>query len=120
MGLPDVPGEVVHRDVLVTVRTPGLLSQVNALHVIVEQFLGLELLLAVTALVVPDLLMEILDMMVQVLVLLVADVTGRGLGQMHLLDVVLQGVLRDKLLFAERTFSHLGRINVKWVEILRC
>ena len=113
VSLPDVPGEVVHRDVLVTVRTASLLSQVNALHVIVQQFLGLELLLAVTALVVPDLLMEILDMMVQVLVLLVADVTGRGLGQMHLLDVVLQGVLRDKLLFAERTFSHLGRINVK-------
>ena len=102
-----MPGEVVHRDVLVTVRAPGLLSQVNALHVIVEQFLGLELLLAVTALVVPDLLMEILDMMVQVLVLLVADVTGRGLGQMHLLDVVLQGVLRDKLLFTERAFGHL-------------
>ena len=102
-----MPGEIVHRDVLVTVRTPGLLSQVNALHVIVEQFLGLELLLAVTALVVPDLLMEILDMMVQVLVLLVADVTGRGLGQMHLLDVVLQGVLRNKLLFTERAFSHL-------------
>ena len=112
-------GEIVHRDVLVAVRTPGLLSQVNALHVIVEQFLGLELLLAVTALVVPDLLMEILDMMVQILVLLVANVTGRGLGQMHLLDVVLQGVLRDKLLFAERAFSHLeGGKSV--LEVLRC
>ena len=115
-----MPGEVVHRDVLVTVRTPGLLAQVNALHVVVEQFLGLELLLAVTALVVPDFLVEILDVMVEILVLLVADVTGRGLGQMHLLDVVLQGVLRDKLLLAERTFSHLGRVNVKWVDKLRC
>ena len=107
MSLSHVPGEVVHRDVLVTVRTPGLLSQVNALHVVVEQFLGLELLLAVTALIVPDLLVEILDMMVEILVLLVADVTGRGLGQMHLLDVVLQGVLSDKLLLAERTLGNL-------------
>ena len=80
VSLPDVPGEVVHRDVLVTVRTASLLSQVNALHVIVQQFLGLELLLAVTALVVPDLLVEILHMMVQVFKLLVADVTSGGLG----------------------------------------
>ena len=80
MSLPHVPGEIVHRDVLVTVGTPGLLSQVNALHVIVQQFLGLELLLAVTALIVPDLLVEILDMMVEILVLLVADVAGGGLG----------------------------------------
>ena len=79
VSLPDVPGEVVHRDVLVTVRTPGLLSQVNTLHVIVEQFLSLEFLLAVTALVVPDLLVEILDVVVKILVLLVADVTRRGL-----------------------------------------
>ena len=79
VSLPDVPGEVVHRDVLVAVRTASLLSQVNALHVIVQQFLGLELLLAVTALIVPDLLVEILDMMVEILVLLVADVTRRGL-----------------------------------------
>ena len=117
VSLPDVPGEVVHRDVLVAVRTASLLSQVNALHVIVQQFLGLELLLAVTALIVPDLLVEILDMMVEILVLLVADVTGRGLGQMHLLDVVLQGVLRDKLLFAEGAFRHLGKSMLK---LLRC
>ena len=103
-----MPGEIVHRDVLVTVGTPGLLSQVNALHVIVQQFLGLELLLAVTALVVTDFLVEILDMMVEILVLLVTDVAGRRLGEMHLLDVVLQGVLRNKLLFTERAFSDLG------------
>ena len=47
---------------------------------IVEQFFSLELLLAVTALVVPDLLVEILHMMVQVFKLLVADVTSGGLG----------------------------------------
>ena len=117
VSLPDVPGEVVHRDVLVAVRTASLLSQVNALHVIVQQFLGLELLLAVTALVVPDLLVEILDMMVEILVLLVADVAGRRLGEMHLLDVVLQGVLRDKLLFAEGAFRHLGKSMLK---LLRC
>ena len=107
VSLPDVPGEVVHRDVLVAVRTSGLLAQVNALHVVVQEFLCLELLLAVTALVVTDLLVEILDMMVEILVLLVADVAGRRLGEMHLLDVVLQGVLRDKLLFTEGAFSHL-------------
>ena len=112
-----MPGEIVHRDVLVTVGTPGLLSQVNALHVIVQQFLGLELLLAVTALVVTDFLVEILDVVVKILVLLVADVTGGRLGEMHLLDVVLQGVLRDKLLFTQRALSDLGKINVKSVEM---
>ena len=106
-------GEVVNRDVLVAVWTASLLSQVDALHVIVQKLLRLELLLAVTALVVTDLFVEILDVMVEILVLLVADVTGRGLGQMHLLDVVLQGVLRDELLLAERAFSHLGKSMLK-------
>ena len=78
MRLPHVPGEVVHGDVLVTIRTPSLLSQVNTLDMIVEQFLGLELLLAVTALVVPDLLVEILDVVVEILVFHVADVAGGG------------------------------------------
>ena len=78
MGLSHVTREVVHGDVLVTIRTPSLLSQVNTLDMIVEQFLGLELLLAVTALVVPDLLVEILDVVVEILVLLVADVAGGG------------------------------------------
>ena len=36
---------------------------------------------------------------------------------MHLLDVVLQGVLRDKLLFAEGAFRHLGKSMLK---LLRC
>ena len=78
MGLSHVTREVVHGDVLVTIRTPSLLSQVNTLDMIVEQFLGLELLLAVTALVVPDLLVEILDVVVEILVFLVADVAGGG------------------------------------------
>ena len=47
---------------------------------VVEQLLGLELLLTVGALVVPDLLVEILHMVVQVFKLLVADVTSGGLG----------------------------------------
>ena len=76
MCLPDVSGEVVHRDVLATVWAVSLLAQVDALYVVVEKFLGLELLLAVGTFVVSDLLVEILDVMVQVLVLLVADVTG--------------------------------------------
>ena len=78
VGLSHVTREVVHGDVLVTIRTPSLLSQVNTLDMIVEQFLGLELLLAVTALVVPDLLVEILDVVVEILVFLVADVAGGG------------------------------------------
>ena len=102
-----MPGEVVHGDVLVTVRTPRLLSQVDALNVIIQQLLSLELLLAVATLVVTDLLVEILDVVVEILVLLVADVAGGGLGQMDLLDVVLQGVLSDKLLLAERTLGNL-------------
>ena len=76
MGLSHVTGEVVHGDVLVTIRTPSLLSQVDTLDMIVEQFLSLELLLAITALVVPDLLVEILDVVVEILVLLVADVAA--------------------------------------------
>ena len=78
VGLSHVTREVVHGDVLVTIRTPSLLSQVNTLDMIIEQFLGLELLLAVTALVVPDLLVEILDVVVEILVFLVADVAGGG------------------------------------------
>ena len=109
VGLSHVTGEVVHGDVLVTIRTPSLLSQVNTLDMIVEQFLGLELLLAVTALVVPDLLVEILDVVIQILVLFVADVTCRGLGEMNLSDVILQRVLCHKLLLAQGTLSDLKR-----------
>ena len=79
----------------------------DALNVIIQQLLSLELLLAVATLVVTDLLVEILDVVVEILVLLVADVAGGGLGQMDLLDVVLQGVLSDKLLLAERTLGNL-------------
>ena len=43
---------------------------------IVQQFLSLEFLLTVGAFIVPDLLMEVFHMVVQVLVLLVADVAG--------------------------------------------
>ena len=72
--------EIVHGDIFATVRAVGFLAQVDALHVVVEQLLGLELLLTVGALVVPDLLVEILHMVVQVFKLLVADVTSGGLG----------------------------------------
>ena len=72
--------EIVHGDIFATVRAVGFLAQVDALHVVVEQLLGLELLLAVGALVVPDLLVEILHMVVQVFKLLVANVTSGGLG----------------------------------------
>ena len=72
--------EIVHGDIFATVRAVGFLAQVDALHVVVEQLLGLELLLTVGTLVVPDLLVEILHMMVQVFKLLVADVTSGGLG----------------------------------------
>ena len=72
--------EIVHRDIFPTVWAVGFLAQVDALDVVVEQLLGLELLLTVGALVVPDLLVEILHMMVQVFKLLVANVTSGGLG----------------------------------------
>ena len=51
-------------------------------------------------------------MVVEILVLLVADVTGRGLRQVNLLDVVFQCILGYKLLLTERTLSHLERKNV--------
>ena len=114
MSLPDVSGEVVHRDVLAAVRAVGLLAQVDALDVVIEQLLGLELLLAVGALVVADLLVEILDVVVEVLVLLVADVACRCLGEMNLSDVVLESVLGDELLLAEGTFSDLRKKYKKW------
>ena len=107
MSLPDVSGEVVHRDVLPAVGAVGLLTQVDALNVVVEKLLGLELLLAVGALVVSDLLVEILDVVIQILVLFVADVTRRGLGEMNLSDVILQCVLCHKLLLAQGTLSDL-------------
>ena len=73
--LPHVSREVVHADVLLTVRAVGLFSQMDALHVVVQKLLGLELLLTVGALVIPNLLVEVFHMVVQVLVLLVTDVT---------------------------------------------
>ena len=80
VSFPHVTREVVHGDIFATVRAVGFLAQMDALDVVIEQLLGLELLLTVGALVVPDLLVEILYMMVQVFKLLVADVTSGGLG----------------------------------------
>ena len=88
VSFPHVTREIVHRDIFPTVWAVGFLAQVDALDVVVEQLLGLELLLTVGALVVPDLLVEILDVVVKILVLLVADVTRGGLRKMYLLDVV--------------------------------
>ena len=55
-----MPGKVVNRNILLAVWAVSLLSQVDALHVIVQQLLSLELLLAVRALVIADFLVEIL------------------------------------------------------------
>ena len=60
VSLPHVPGEVVHGDVLLAVRTVGLLAQVNALHVVVQQLLRLELFLTVRTLIVAYFFMEVL------------------------------------------------------------
>ena len=75
MKLSHMTGEVIHANVLLTVRAVGLFSQMDALHVVVQKLLGLELLLTVRALVIPNLLVEVFHMVVQVLVLLVTDVT---------------------------------------------
>ena len=114
VSLSDVSREVVHRDILLTIWAVGLLTQVDALNVVVEQFLGLELLLAVGTLVVADLLVEILDMVIQILVLLVTDVAGGGLRQVNLLDVVLQSILGHKLLLTQGTFSDLNNKMLKF------
>ena len=50
-----------------------------------------------------------LNMVVEILVLLMADVTGRSLRQVNLLDVVFQCILGYKLLLTERTLSHLKK-----------
>ena len=60
MCLPHVPGEVVHGDVLLAVRTVGLFAQMNALDVVVQQLLRLELFLAVGTLIVAYFFMEVL------------------------------------------------------------
>ena len=60
MSLSNVPGEIVHRDILFTVRAVSLFTQVNALHVIIQQLLCLKFLLTVRALIVANFLMEIL------------------------------------------------------------
>ena len=60
MRLSHMPGEVVNRNILLAVWAVGLLPQVDALHVIVQKLLGLELLLAVGTLVIADFLVEIL------------------------------------------------------------
>ena len=117
MSLPDVSGEVVHRDVLATVRAISLLAQVDALYVVVEEFLSLELLLAVGTLVIPDLLVEILDVVVKILVLFVANVTRRGLREMDLSDVVLQCVLRNKFLLAQGTLRDLKKATCKFTNV---
>ena len=75
VGLTDVSRKVVHADILLTVRAVCLLSQVDALHVVVQKLLCLELLLTVGTLIIPNLLMEVFHMVVQVLVLFVTDVT---------------------------------------------
>ena len=115
MSLPDVSGEVVYGDVLAAVGAVGLLAQVNALHVVVEKLLGLELLLAVRALVVSDLFVEILDVVIQILILFVADVTRRGLGEMNLSDVILQCVLCNKFLLAQGTLSDLREVGYEYL-----
>ena len=74
---------------------------------VVQQFLRLELLLTVGAFVIPDLLVEVFHMVVQVLVLLVTDVAGGSLAQVNLFDVVLQRILGDKLLLAETALGDL-------------
>ena len=48
-----------------------------------------------------------LDMVVQILVLLVADMAGRSLRQVDLLDVILQSILGNKLLLTERALGNL-------------
>ena len=52
--------------------------------------------------------------MIEILVLLVADVTGGGLAQMDLLDVVLQGVLGHELLLAQGALGHLDSEKRRW------
>ena len=107
MSLSNMARKVIHRNILLTIGTICLLAKMNALNVIIQEFLCLKLLLTVGTLVVSDLLMEILDMVIQIFVLLVTDVTSGCLGQVNLFNVVLQSIFSDKLLFTQRTLSHL-------------
>ena len=103
--LSHMSGKVINTNVLLAVRAVGLLTQVDTLDVVVQELFCLELLFAIRTLVIPDLLVEVFHMVVEVLVFLVADVTSRSLTQMNLLNVVFQGVLGDKLLLAETALS---------------
>merc|ERR1719508_108815 len=97
MSFSNMPREVVNRNILLAVWAIGLFAQMDALHVIVQQFLGLKLLLAVGTLIIANFLVEIFDMVVEILVLFVADMTGGSLRQMNLFDVILQRVLGYKV-----------------------
>jgi len=79
VSFPNMSGEIINRNILFTVWTVGLLAQMNALNMVIQQLFCLKLLLTVGTLVVPDFLVEILHVVIQILVLLVADVTGGGL-----------------------------------------
>ena len=63
MDFTHVSNNVVYTDILLTIWTVCLLSQMNALHVILQHPFGLKLFLALRALVFLDLLMYKLHMM---------------------------------------------------------
>ena len=60
MSFSNMPREVVNRNILLAVWAIGFFAQMDALHVIVQQFLGLKLLLAVGTLIIANFLVEIL------------------------------------------------------------
>ena len=63
--------DVVHTDILFTLRAIGLLYQVNALHLIVQQLPSLEFLVTIRAHVVAYIPMKVFHVVDKVLVLLV-------------------------------------------------
>lgn len=74
MDLPHMSIKVIYTYVLFTIRAFCLLSQVDALHMVVQQLLGLKLFLTIGAFEVPDLFMTKFHVVVKVLVLFVAYV----------------------------------------------
>ena len=66
--------KVVHTKIFFTTRAVSLFAEMDALNVVVQQVLCLELCLTVGATVVPDLFMEVPHMTVEVLKLFMANV----------------------------------------------
>ena len=82
-----MPIKVIYTNFLLTIRAFCLLTQVDALHMVVQQLFGLELFITVGAFKVFDIFMSIFQVVVEVFELLMAYAACRGVTKVSLLDM---------------------------------